>query len=101
MKVCYIAGKYRAKTPRGIVENIRAAEAVALKYWKQGHAVICPHMNSALFDGALPDEVWMDGDLAILERCHTIVMMQGWQESDGARREHEMALGLRLEIIYD
>jgi hypothetical protein len=30
MKIIYVAGPYRAKTVRGMVENIRRAEAAAL-----------------------------------------------------------------------
>ena len=101
MKVFYIAGPYRADTPRGIVENIRKAESVALKYWLQGHAVICPHKNTALFDGAAPDHVWLDGDLEILGRCDAIVMMEGWSESKGAIAELAYAKRQGLEVIYD
>lgn len=34
-KLAYIAGPYRADTIHGIVQNIRKAEAVAIKYWKK------------------------------------------------------------------
>jgi len=66
MKVAYISGPYRAATVHGVVENIRRAERVALKYWQLGYAVICPHTNTALFDGAAPDDVWLAGDLELL-----------------------------------
>lgn len=58
MRVAYVIGPYRAGTVRGIVENIRRAEEVALALWRLGFAVICPHKNTALFDGAAPDSVW-------------------------------------------
>ena len=101
MKLAYIAGPYRAQTVRGIVENIRAAEAVALKYWRAGYAVICPHKNSALFDGAADDSVWMEGDKEILKRCDVIVMMRGWHRSGGAVAEFDLAEKLGLKVIYD
>jgi hypothetical protein len=31
MKIAYIAGPYRAATPHGILQNIRKAEAVAIR----------------------------------------------------------------------
>ncbi|MEW5804688.1 MAG: DUF1937 family protein [bacterium] len=101
MKVAYIAGPYRASTPHGIVKNIRAAEAVSLKYWQQGFAVICPHKNTALLDGVFSDTLWLEGGLTILSRCDTIIMMSGWENSEGARKEHEFALNHGIEIIYD
>ena len=101
MKVVYIAGPYRADSPHGIVQNIRRAEAVALKYWLKGCAVICPHKNTALFDGAAPDHVWLDGDLEILGRCDAIVMMDGWRKSKGAIAELAYAKRQGLEVVYD
>lgn len=110
MLVAYIAGPYRAKTPYGIVRNIRAAERVAIKYWKQGYAVICPHKNSALMDGSIGNagdvkmadgNIWMEGDLAILAKCDVIVMMRRWRQSQGARTEHDFAVKHGIRVIYD
>lgn len=105
MKVAYIAGPYRAKTINGIVINIRKAEAVAIKYWLKGYAVICPHKNTALFDGTAPDKVWLKGDLEFIKRLipgkDVLVMMSDWKSSSGAVNECNFALSLGIEIIYD
>ena len=87
MKLAFVAGKYRADTIHGIVENIRKAEAVAIELWKYGYAVITPHLNSRLMDGVCPDKVWLDGGLEILRRCDLIVLLEGWESSEGARDE--------------
>lgn len=100
MKVAYIAGPYRASTPRGILENIRRAEAVAIKVWQSGDAAICPHMNTRLFDGLAPDSVWLDGDLEILKRCDYVVMVPGWETSSGSREEKRLAESLGMVVIY-
>ena len=47
MKLAYIIGPYRADTIYQIKKNIEKAEETALKYWKKGYAVICPHLNTA------------------------------------------------------
>lgn len=101
MKMLYVAGPYRAGSPHGIVENIRRAEVVALKYWNKGYAVICPHKNTALLDGAAADTVWLEGDLEMIRRSDTVVMMNGWEKSQGASSEHALAKELDLEIIYE
>jgi len=101
MEVAYIAGPYRAETVYGILRNIRHAERYALKYWLKGYAVICPHKNTALFDGAADDRVWLDGDLEILARCDTIIMIEGWEHSSGARAELKRAQELGLKVIFD
>ena len=101
MKVAYIAGPYRSDTISGVVENIRKAEKVAIKYWKKGYAVICPHKNTALLDGVCDDNVWLKGDIEILKRCDVIVMMEGWETSSGALAELVFAKTNGIEYIYD
>ena len=101
MKVAYIAGPYSARTVAGVVRNIRAAEAVAIRYWHAGYAVLCPHMNTALLDGDLDYEQVMEGDFEFVRRADVIVMMRGWQKSAGASREHALAEELLKKIIYE
>jgi hypothetical protein len=101
MKLIFISGPYRAATVHGIVENIRRAETAAIKCWQMGYAVICPHKNTALLDGVLPDEVWLAGDIEMLSRCDAIYMMAGWEQSTGARAEHEFAIKMGMGIIYE
>jgi hypothetical protein len=105
MRVAYIAGPFRSPSFWGIVQNVRAAEAVALKYWRLGYAVICPHTNTANFDGAVPketeQEVWLAGDIEIMKRCDVVVAMSTWEKSSGAREEIRLARELGMEIIFD
>ncbi len=95
----YVAGPYRAATVGGICENIEAARRVAQLLWQAGFPTICPHMNTAFMDGAAPDEVWLQGDLVILERCDAIVLTPGWDRSKGAVAEREYALERGLVVL--
>jgi len=102
MTIAYIAGPYRSETEYGVHCNIQAAERAAMKYWKLGYAVICPHKNTAYFGlGEEHDHIWLDGDLEILKRCDVVVMMHGWEKSEGATIEHEVALKNGVKIVYD
>jgi len=101
MRVAYIAGPYRGKTIADIVKNIRFAESYAVKYWNIGYCVICPHMNTALFDGHAPDTVWLAGGLELLRRSDVVVMIPGWQRSSGSIAELKLAEQLNKEIIYE
>jgi len=100
MKIVYISGPYRSGSINGIHDNIEAARAEALRWWKRGHAVICPHCNTAYMDGAADDSVWLAGDIEILKRCDIIVMMKTWRRSEGAILELAEAKKAGLEIIY-
>jgi hypothetical protein len=101
MKVAYIAGPYRARNGRSVAQNIKAAEEVAIKYWKAGFSVICPHMNTALLERTVSEDFILEADLEIVRRIDTMVMMANWTESLGAIQEHSLAKDLRKEIIYD
>lgn len=98
MRLAYVAGPYRAASESAVVRNIRNAEEVAVELWKAGFAVICPHMNTALMGGICPDDVWLKGDLVMLERCDLVVLVPGWQASSGTRSEVDRAHTCGLPI---
>ena len=102
-RVIYVAGPYRAKTPGGQVENIWHATRVAVRLWELGWIVFSPMNNTANFNwySHLPDEVWLRGGLKFLELCQAIIMLKGFGESVGAKRELEVALELGLEVYYE
>ena len=97
MKLAYVAGPYRGKSRvklinrLQIIGNIIEARKVARALWRMGYAVICPHSNTALFDGVAPDKAFLDGDIIILKRCDLIVMIPGWTNSSGAKDEFRIA----------
>lgn len=99
MRLVYVAGPYRAASESAVVRNIRNAEAVAVELWKAGFAVLCPHMNTALMGGICPDEVWLKGDLVMLERCDLVVLVPGWQASSGTVAEHLRARELGIPVL--
>lgn len=102
MKVIYVSGKFRADSYWGIFQNVRHAEGAALRLWKQGYAVVCPHLNTANFQGAIAnDAIWLQGDLEILSRCDAIYMLKDWERSKGAKRELEVAIENNLEVLYE
>lgn len=98
--VLYLAGPYRAKNGRTVRENIRNAERIAVKWWKAGFAVICPHLNTAFFDGEAPDDLWLEGDLEIVKRCDAVLAMSTCSESDGSTREICAAIAWGKKIIF-
>jgi hypothetical protein len=100
-KVAFISGPYRSNTVWGIKNNIFNAQQVALKYWKLGYVVICPHGNSSFFDGECDDSVWLEGDLELLSRSDVCVMMDSWKKSSGSIIERDYALKNNIPIIYD
>ena len=101
MKLAYVAGPYRGRTHNDVAQNIAAAREVAAHLWSLGYAVICPHLNSAFMSGVAPEEVFMNGGLAMLRRCDLVVLVEGWQASQGTAREIEEARSCGLPIFSD
>jgi len=94
--VIYVSGPYRGD----VAANIARAWLVAQGLWARGFAVICPHCNSAFMDGAN----FIQGDLDIIERLRdgdALYMMRGWEQSDGACLERDLAQRKGLRIYYE
>lgn len=100
-KLAYVAGPYSAKTIFGKLRNIYRAWRAARRLWAEGYTVVCPHMNSALMDGAISNDEFILRDLSILGKCDAVYMLKGWSRSKGARLERDYALQLGLEVLYE
>ena len=102
MKVIYVAGKYR--DTRGewyVMQNIRSAERIALQIWKLGGVALCPHMNTRLFGGTLPDDIWLRGDKELIKRCDALFQMRNALDSEGAKAEINLAKTLGMPVLKD
>lgn len=88
----YVAGPFRGKSHFAVAENVRNAERASLRAWSlatavPGLAAICPHTNTAHFQDALPDNVWLQGDLSMMYACDIVYLTEDWERSSGAREE--------------
>ena len=97
MKLVFVSGKYRGD----VDANIAHAKKAAIRLWQAGYVVLCPHLNSALFDGLCPDEVWLAGDIEMMKRCDIIFMLSNWRDSEGAKAELEIAAKLGMGIMFE
>lgn len=99
--VIYIAGPFRGPSAWDVEQNIRRAEETAFDVWGLGAAALCPHTNTRFFDRALPDHVWLNGDLALLAKCDGIFMLGTWMQSQGAINEHTFAVEHEIPVFYN
>lgn len=99
MKLVYIAGPYRAATPWGVEQNIRAAEDVAVRVHKAGMFAVCPHANSRHMEGIADDAHFLAGTLEMMRRCDAVLLVPGWEKSSGSRAELEEAKRLNIPVF--
>ena len=102
MKIIYVSGPYRAPTEQLRFQNILNARDAAVKLWQKGWAVICPHLNTMHMGGIMGnDEIFLDGDVEIVKRCDAIFMLKGFENSEGACKEIEVAYERNITIYYE
>lgn len=102
-EVVYVSGPISAPTPEGVALNQEKGMAKGAELALKGFAPIVPHGNAYHWDqyGEFNWRDYMRVDLELLKRSDTIYMMQGWEESRGARIEERYARLLRKGVIYE
>lgn len=100
MKLLYIAAPYRADTIVKLQHNIHEARKMAQYYWSKGYVVICPHLNSANFDGLIPDKSFMSGTKLMLSKCTHVAFHPKWSNSAGCVDEQMYSVRNKLTIYY-
>ena len=98
MRLIYIAGPYRAEHAWQVANNIHRAREVARQVWANGDAALCPHLNSAHFDGVCDDENFLRGGHAMLPACMGVVLVEGWERSSGTFKEINLAQLLKIPV---
>ncbi len=88
----FICGPFRAPTQWGIAENVRRAERIHLAACRLGFASVCPHANTAHFQGECSDEFWLRMTSGMLDMvAHhggpLICLPGAWRTSSGSRGE--------------
>jgi len=97
--IIYVAGPYRNKSNWKIAQNIRKAEALCLEVWRAGMIALSPHLNTEHFQYELPDDVWLSGDLEMLRRCDAVLLVEGWESSNGTKAEVNFANDLGIPVF--
>ena len=95
MKI-YISGKISGTN---LTETRKRFASVAKAMKRIGVEPVNPFEN-----GLTEHDTWkahMLKDIADLLQCKAIYMLQGWQESKGARIEHYIATEIGMPIMYE
>lgn len=100
MIIVYLSGKMTGLAESVYKEKFRNAE---LFYRACGYEVVNPCNLSDIVLKRKPDatyEDFMAEDFKAIGKCTHIAMLEGWENSPGARREKREAERLGLEIMY-
>ena len=98
----YISGPYSADTPDGVQANIEAAEKAAFELLKRtSHIPFIPHTMTAGWEDKMTLEEILTVHFEIVKKCDAIWMIEGWEKSNGAMQELELAKKLGKFIFYN
>lgn len=99
----YIAGPYTALRSSDVDRNILTARDAQAELYRMGHTPLCPHSMTAGFERDYPDieyNVYIETDLEWLKLCDAILMLPGWEDSNGSIKEHQFAIDNGIEVYY-
>jgi hypothetical protein len=91
MKIAYVAGPYKAPTVYQQRRNTDAAELVAVELLLMGYATFIPPRNYGGLDGVVPELEFLERDLEHLHRADLLVVLPGWESSQGTLAEIHQA----------
>ena len=95
MKI-YLSGKISGTD---LTHTCKRFSDVATTLRALGHEVINPLCNG--LSETDPWEDHMAKDIIDLLQCEGIYMLQGWEDSQGARIEHAIAKEIGLKVMYE
>ncbi len=104
----YLATPYSHKDPNIMIQRFNAACHAAAVLMGDGETVFSPIAHShpiALYMGGgaqVNGEFWMKQDSPILDFCDelVIIMMDGWETSNGIKKERDYAAKHCIKISY-
>jgi len=99
----YIAGPYKGKDNFEKIKNISLAREAAYKLIKLGFYPYCPHTATGFFDLYYPDisdATYINMHLQWLYYCQAVLVLSGWENSQGTLFEIEEANRNGIPIFY-
>jgi hypothetical protein len=100
-KRVFVAGKYNDTNVTNVLANMRKGINASIEVLKAGMAPYCPWLD---FQWGLAEELsageYKDVAMAWLSVCDAVVVLPGWETSEGTKAEIDCARELNIPIYY-
>ena len=105
MKRIYIAGAIRSTDPLQFLENIRRGMRLSAETIMAGYAVYSPFVDFNFFlqlhpGERIPVEMIQAQSMAWLEVCDAVLVVPGWENSQGTAAEISVAHAEGIPVVY-
>ena len=105
MKRVYVAGAISSDDPVKMLGNIKKGLCMSAYLIAKGYFVFSPFLDFQLFLGAYGEEITKKqiqaNSMAWLEVSDSVLVLAGWKESTGTKREIKRARELGIPVYYD
>jgi hypothetical protein len=103
MKRVYVAGAYSSDNVLGVLDNIRKGIRASTEIMLANFAVFCPwldfQVNLTLREGEYFSVALLkEQSMAWLEVSDMMVVLPGWENSEGTKKEIEIAESLNIPV---
>ena len=105
MKRIYIAGAIRSTDPLQFLENIRRGMRLSSQAIIAGYAVYSPFVDFNFFlqlhpGERIPVEMIQAQSMAWLEVCDAVLVVPGWEKSQGTAAEIAVAHAEGIPVVF-
>jgi len=104
MIVVYVAGPFSANNVVDVLKNIGRGQKMCAKLFKLGFAPFCPwHDRTFITDNPDDDfsvEEFYRYSLEFLKRSDVMMVMSGWENSSGTKKEIEFAHTQKITVCF-
>jgi len=105
MKRIYIAGPYSANNVMDVLRNIRNGIDISRQVFTMGYAPFCPWLDYHFVLMDLTDSLTLDDfyrySMDWLEVSDALLVLPGYENSNGTLAEIKKAQELKIPIFYD
>lgn len=105
MKRVYVAGPISANDPITLFGNEKNGIDTAAWLLLQGFAVFCPHLDFQYLLGVYGKDITKEqlqaNSMAFVEVCDCMLVLPGWENSDGTKREMYRAEKLDIPVYFN
>ena len=104
LKRIYCAGPYSANNVIDVLKNIGRGEKACAELFAMGYAVFCPWHDKSYVtdnpDGEFTVQQFYDFSMAWLEVSDAVLVLPGWETSQGTIAEIAHAVELNIPVFY-
>lgn len=97
MEIAYVIVPYRSKTGENTLDQV---VALTEELWSLGYVTLCPILNHAKYNTAIPEIAYIEGFIARLSTANFAITTRGWEDDDGSKSEVDYCKNNNMPLYH-